>query len=124
MPSEKMSVAALSWRLSSVLPFPLEMAFVATLKNLHPQQSSTILVAMVPPSLAFVWFSTIVLPLLSSSLWPTLRCYNAAAAAATVIVIMLRPRGRQMKDNTLVVIFDMFQEDDESSASEGGMILH
>jgi hypothetical protein len=29
-----------------------------------------------------------------------------------------------MKDDALVVIFDVFQEDDESSASEGGMKLH
>jgi hypothetical protein len=43
---------------------------------------------------------------------------NAAAAAATVIVVVLRPRGRQTKDDALVVIFDVFQEDDVSSASE------
>jgi hypothetical protein len=49
MPSEKMLVAALSWRLSSALPFPFEMAFVTTLKNPHPQLLSTTLVAMLPP---------------------------------------------------------------------------
>jgi hypothetical protein len=49
---------------------------------------------------------------------------NAAAAAATVVVIESRPRGRHMKDDALVIIFDVFQEDDESSASEEGMILH
>jgi hypothetical protein len=49
MPPEKMLVAASSWRLSSASPFSFEMAFVATLKNLHPQTSSIMVVAMLFP---------------------------------------------------------------------------
>jgi hypothetical protein len=49
MTLEKMAVAASSWRLSSASPFPFEMAFIATLKNPHPQPSLTTLVAMLPP---------------------------------------------------------------------------
>ncbi len=43
---------------------------------------------------------------------------NAAATGTTVIIAVSRPRGRRTKDDTLIVIFDVFQEDDESSASE------
>ncbi len=42
-------MAASSWRLSSASPFPFEMAFVATLKNPHPQPLSTTLVALLLP---------------------------------------------------------------------------
>jgi hypothetical protein len=49
---------------------------------------------------------------------------NAAAAVATVVVVVLHPWGRRTKDDALVIIFDVFQEDDESSACEGRMILH
>jgi hypothetical protein len=34
---------------SSALPFPFKMAFITTLKNPHPQPSSTMLVDMLPP---------------------------------------------------------------------------
>jgi hypothetical protein len=49
MPPEKMLVAALSWRLSSALPFPFEIAFITTLKNLHPQPLLMMVVAMLLP---------------------------------------------------------------------------
>jgi hypothetical protein len=41
---------------------------------------------------------------------------NATAAAATVVIVVSRPRGSRTKDDAIVVIFNMFQEDDESSA--------
>ena len=121
MTLEKILVAASSWRFLSASPFPFEMAFIATLKNPHPQPVLTTLVAMLPP---------LVGPQCLCGLQPLLRLHhhccrcNAAAAATTVIVVVLGLWGRQTKDNASVVIFKVFQEDDESLASEGGMILH
>ncbi len=113
-----MSVAALSWRLSSALPSPFEMAFIATLKNPHPQPLSTMLVAMVPPLVGIravfnhhIAFVVVIVV----AIFKVFQC---------VVIVVSQPRGRQMKDDALVVIFDVFQNNDEFSSSEGGMTLH
>jgi hypothetical protein len=112
--------------LSSALPFPFKMAFVVTLKNPHPQPSLTTLVDMLPIPLVGVcvivdhcvaFIVVVVLANVKVLLMPTLLPPQLSSLCHT-------PGGRRTEDNALIVIFNVFHEDDESSSSEGSMILN